>query len=67
MKNQKQKTIYELDLHEQTTIKTTGNGWNESFVVTRVASGWLYQNDNPRRTVPESFFVPFDNSFMKRN
>ena len=62
-----QKTIYELDLHEQTTIKTTGNGRKEPFVVTRVASGWLYQNDNPRRIVPESFFVPFDNSFMKRD
>lgn len=52
--------IYELDLHETTSIEMAGNKW----LITRVASGWIYQIDNPRMTIPVVFFVPFDNKFQ---
>lgn len=64
---EKQKTIYELDLHESVMVKvniTDGRGYPCEWQVTRVASGWLYQDSNPRRTTVSEFFVPFDNSFQ---
>ncbi len=65
----KEKTIYNLDLHESMIIKVNtinGKGYPYKWQVTRVASGWLYQDSNPKTTVVSQFFVPFDNSFQNQ-
>ena len=54
------KSIYDLKLHETVTVKIKNDNWS----VTRVPSGWIYQNDSPRITIPVGFFVSFDNTFM---
>jgi len=53
-----EKTIYELDLHEMTTIKTHGKGHRQEWWVTRVNSGWIYECANPNIMTPICFFVP---------
>ena len=60
MAETKQKTIYELDLHETISVEIMRGPWT----VTRVPSGWIYQNDSPSITIPVGFFVPFDNRFQ---
>lgn len=55
----KDKTIYDLELHESMEVKTGPVNWE----VTRVASGWLYQDNNPNRTTVSEFFVPYSNRF----
>ncbi len=61
----KQKTIYDLDLHESTIVKTNGTGYPYEFEVIRVAGGWFYIDSNPRVVQPRSFFVAFNNEFQK--
>ena len=56
----KDASIYGLKLHETVTIKITHNKWT----VTRVASGWLYQNDSPSILTPVGYFVPYSNEFQ---
>lgn len=51
-----EKTIYELGLHETTLAIIIGVTWS----ITRVASGWIYQND----IISLGIFVPFDNKFQ---
>ena len=61
----KEKTIYDLDLHESMTIRVSPidkKGYDFDWQVTRVASGWFYQDSNPRKTVVSQFFV-FANRF----
>ena len=58
-----EQSIYSLNLHESTQVEIMGGKWS----VTRVASGWIYQNDSPRITIPVGFFVPFDNTFQRVN
>ncbi len=53
------KTIYDLELHEQ--LRPLGG-----MIVTRVASGWVYQFDRGDG-VYEQCFVPFYNKFMEVN
>ena len=63
----KEKTIYELDLHESMVIRINpidNKGYDYDWQVTRVASGWVYQDPDPRNLESTSFFVPFDNSFQ---
>lgn len=60
------KTIYDLELHESITVKVFGSGNHIEWHVTRVASGWFYQDQNPVRTTVSEFFVPFDNKFQIR-
>lgn len=57
--SEKKKTIYELDLHETVDVKIMSGIWT----ITRVPSGWIYQNGSPSTTIPVRFFVPFDNRF----
>ena len=62
-----EKTIYDLNIHESITIKVNpidNRGDDYDWQVTRVASGWLYQDADPRQQARGSFFVPFDNSFQ---
>ena len=65
----KEKTIYGLDIHESITVKVKPidkKGFPYEWQVTRVASGWIYQDTNPKTTVVSQFFVPFDNSFQNK-
>lgn len=59
------KTIYDLDLHESMLVYDNGADYQTEWRVTRVASGWIYQDNNPRLTVSIAFFIPFDNKFDK--
>jgi len=60
----KQKTIYDLKLHESIIVKVTGQGYPTSWQVTRVPGGWFYQDDNPNRTTVSEFFVAYNNEFQ---
>ena len=63
------KTIYNLDLHESMTVivrPIDKKGFPYECQVTRVASGWIYQDSNPKTTIVSQFFVPFDNSFQTK-
>lgn len=60
----KQKTIYDLKLHESMIVKNTGEAYHTDWQIIRVASGWYYYYMNPNRTTVNSFFVPYDNSFQ---
>ena len=53
--------IYDLKLHETTSVTIMGDSW----AVTRVPSGWIYQNNEGRISSPFGFFVPFDNIFQE--
>ena len=62
-----EKTIYNLDLHENLTIYIETKNSQDSicYVVTRVASGWIYQSTMMGVPASTSVFVPYDNQFMK--
>lgn len=53
---QSNKNIYDLSLHESTTIEKEGF----TYYITRVASGWLYRHMSTNVII----FVPFDNKFQ---
>ena len=55
----KEKTIYELDLHESVTFyfKTPDSIWEREIVVTRVPGGWLYGYISAQGSHP--VFVPY--------
>lgn len=57
----KDKTIYDLKLHETLMVEIKHKTWG----VTRVPGGWIYQNESPRITIPVGYFVPFDNTFQE--
>lgn len=61
------KTIYELNEHESMIVEikiVNGNGTKNNpaypyvWQVTRVATGWLYQDTNPNIKEHVGFFVP---------
>ena len=52
----KEKTIYDLELHEDILIHNLLN-------VVRVPGGWMYENIRDERL--SSVFVPFNNEFQK--
>lgn len=54
------KSIYKLDLHESTEIKSQG----ATYIVTRVASGWIYSIYRLDSNQMTSTFIPFDNKFQ---
>ena len=54
--------IHDLKLHEATIIKQSGEGYQTEWKVTRVPSGWIYQENNERITNPSTLFVPFFDS-----
>ena len=61
------KNIYELDLHESVVVQVKPidkRGYLYEMQVTRLPSGWLYTDLNPKSTNPCEFFVPFDNKFQ---
>ena len=60
----KQKTIYDLKLHESIIVKVTGQGYPTNWQVTRVPGGWFYRDDNPNRTTVSEFFVAYHNEFQ---
>lgn len=50
--------IYEMKLHDYTTL-VVGGGWDQTTIrITRVPGGWLYKFANDVK------FVPFDNEFL---
>lgn len=68
----KEKTIYDLQEHESMLVDISINGINELgkggrkgaiaypyvWQVTRVATGWIYQNANTNIKHSEGYFVP---------
>lgn len=66
------KTIHELKEHESMLVEIVINDENQrgkpikgggvaypyTWQVTRVATGWIYQNANPNIKHPEGYFVP---------
>ena len=58
----KQKTIYDLKLHEVLVITTNVGGKVE---ITRCAGGWIYCYEYPGFRQAPVVFVPFDNEFME--
>lgn len=69
----KEKTIYDLVLHETMNISESidvvkDNGEKvvviKKYEVTRVAGGWVYAFDYPMFRQSPIVFVPFNNEFM---
>ena len=64
----KEKTIYNLDLHESMIViesPTDDKAYPCEWQVTRVPSGWFYRCKSlSYQTSPSHFFVPFDNCFQ---
>jgi len=62
----KAKTIYDLELHESIIVKVETIGPSEKYAplypyiwqVTRVATGWIYQNASSNITQHEGYFIP---------
>ena len=62
-----EKTIYNLELHEQLVLK------NRDVLIERVASGWIYKYQEEifvedgeyyKDVTTHIVFVPYDNSFL---
>ena len=71
MVNKKEKTIYELDLHETLTVeeKVTplfdGATDIKKYEVTRVPGGWVYSFEYPGFRQSPIVFVPYHSDFKK--
>lgn len=52
-----------MALHEVIIVETEGDNRKQSWTVTRVASGWIYENDETWDDHRMGYFVPFDNKF----
>lgn len=63
----KQKTIYELDLHECTIVQTNGTGEQLRYTVLRVAGGWFYEHLSTTTNTGIRFFVPYNTEFQTKN
>ena len=63
MADEKEKTIYELDLHEMIKVHTEKEG---SMEITRVPGGWVYAFDYPGIRQSPIIFVPFDKEFLPK-
>ena len=59
---EKEKTIYDLSLHESISVTNTVGGKVE---ITRVPGGWVYAFDYPGFRQSPIVFVPFNNDFQK--
>lgn len=56
----KEKSIYDLKLHEETGI-------SNYFYATRVPGGWIYSSYNGSSDMQFQVFVPFNNEFQNQN
>jgi len=56
MSETKQKTIYELELHETVSVKNSIEG---NMEITRVPGGWIYSLEYPGFRQSPVVFVPF--------
>lgn len=75
MEKTKEKTIYDLKIHETMTVEEVigerelTQGKKEDIIkkyeVTRVAGGWIYAFDYPNFRQSPIVFVPFNNEFQK--
>ena len=65
MVDEKEKTIYDLELHETMTITKevepafTGASNTKRFEITRVPGGWVYSFEFPQFRESPVVFVPF--------
>lgn len=59
----KEKTIYDLNLHEKIYVEGGKNDPFETSVM-RVAGGWIYRSCAKGSTLMSAVFVPFDNSWQ---
>lgn len=57
----KEKSVFELELHESVSFDNTLGGKIE---VTRVPGGWVYAFEYPGFRQSPIVFVPFDNGFQ---
>jgi len=64
MEDKKEKTVYELELHETIQLKNSLGGLIE---VTRVPGGWIYAFEYPGFRQNPIVFVKFDNEFVEFN
>ena len=55
----KEKTIYDLELHETIRIPVDHIEWH----ITRVASGWIYSHVRLDQGQMNTIFVPYNNEF----
>lgn len=55
------KDIYKMDLHETIQINSPNGRGITTYLVTRVAGGWIYK----RQTTNNQTFVPFNNEFSE--
>lgn len=53
----KEKTIYDLELHESLRVDT-------AMVCVRVSGGWIYKFYNPDKGYTDISFVPYNNEFQ---
>jgi len=61
----KQKTVYDLELHEALAITTTGDGILHLSAL-RVPGGWIYSAwDEEKQEYTRDTFVPLVNDFVK--
>lgn len=64
---EKEKTIYDLQLHESMIIKSTPlspGAFPFEWQVTRVPGGWHYKDSSPSRNMALDFFVTYNNEFQ---
>ena len=61
MTKEKEKTIYDLELHEILVIQTS---IGSKIEITKVANGWIYSFDYPGYRQCATVFVPFDNQYQ---
>lgn len=52
-------SIYLLGLHESV--------YDDGYMITRVAGGWIYLKSTDNSLSPSITFVPFNNEFQVRN
>ena len=56
-----EKTIHDLKLHERMIIEISDDNLpNMTWWVTRVQSGWIYQDARPHIPVPNDIFVSYN-------
>ena len=58
---EKEKTVYNLGLHETLVVQNSVKG---NMEITRVPGGWLYAMEYPGFRQSPVTFVPFDNGFQ---
>lgn len=59
---EKEKTIYDLELHEILVIQTN---IGSKIEITKIPGGWIYSFEYPGYRQCMIVFVPFNNEFQK--